>query len=246
MASNSLKFSFIPKSSFGKEESFIERKRPRSIIEFIASVSFLLSLGAYGALYLYNVSITKQIDQTQKEIASTEVYDQTGINKAADFRTRVELAQQLLGAHIAVSPILNFLTQNSLDSIYYNRFSFSNNNVSSSDGSPSWGLKISGEAPSYSSLAYQTDVLRKNISDDNSSQLSSFDLSNVTLTEYGTVTFDMNATFAPTYISYSRTLPSESPSAPVVTSPVTAPVATSTASTTPTGTVGTGSGNKKP
>jgi len=206
MASNSLKFSFIPKSSFGQEESFIERKRPRSIVEFIASVSFVLSVGAYGALYFYNVSIVKQIDAKQKEVTSTEVYDQAGINKAVAFRTRVELAQKLIGAHLAVSPIFDFLTQNSLNSIYYDQFSFKRDK-------DTWVLDLTGEAPSYSSLAYQTDVLRKNIKDNNNRELYSFELSNVTLTRFGTVTFGLKAIFAPNYLSYTKTLPSESPSA---------------------------------
>ncbi|MDD5152746.1 MAG: hypothetical protein PHS95_01960 [Candidatus Pacebacteria bacterium] len=199
MANNSLKFSFIPKSSFGQEESFIGRKRPRSIIEFIASVCFVLSIGLFAGLYLYNISVTKQVSNKQKEIDATEVYDQAGIDKATSFRTRVELAQTLLNAHLAVSPIFNFLTQNSLNSIYYSDFSFKKE-------ADNWVLDLTGEAPSYSSLAYQTDVLQKNITENNKKELSSFELSNVTLTKFGTVAFALKVTFTPRYLSYTRTL----------------------------------------
>lgn len=207
MPTNSLKFSFIPKSSFGKEESFIERKRPRSIVEFIATASFILSIIAFSVLYFYNLSITKQITEKQKEITSVESYDQASVAKAVAFRTRVSLAQQLINAHLAMSPIFNFLTQNSLNSIYYDQFSFKKEG-------DTWTLSLTGEAPSYSSLAYQTDILRENINSNKSKELSSFDVYDVTLTKYGTVSFSLKATFAPNYLSYIKTLPSEPAVAP--------------------------------
>ncbi len=75
----------------------------------------------------------------------------------------------------------------------YEKFSFKR------DGNK-FTLELTGEAPTYTSLAYQADILRKK-----GKELMGFSIDNVTLTKFGTVTFTIKADFVHEYPSYLKT-----------------------------------------
>jgi hypothetical protein len=208
------KISFIPKGSLVREESFLERRRPRSAIGIIAGTAFVLSIGAYAGLYYYNDSLNKTIAEKTIEIKSVqkEFSDASEVSEAKVFRARADLARELLNAHTVASPVFAFLSKNTTESILYDRFSFEK-------GSGGSILELSGEAPTYSALAYQADVFRNQ-----TKELSGFSVRDVSLTKFGTVTFTFAMTFAPDYLLYTNNLSS-------LTTPATeagGPVATTT------------------
>lgn len=220
------KVSFIPKSSLVREVSFLDRPRPRSVMGSLAIFAFIATAGSYGGLYLYNDSLGKKIVAKTNEIKSTqkEFSDAPQVEKAKVFLSRVALARELLDTHILVSPVISFLSNNTVGSVVYDKFSFMH-------GANGETLELFGEAPSYASLAYQGDVLRGK-----TKELSNMSIHEVGLTKFGTVTFALTMTFNPGYLSYTRNLKiSESATAQSMTEEIMNPIsktATSSASST--------------
>lgn len=196
MDSTTPKVSFIPKGSLVRETAFLERRRPRSAIGFIAVLAFVASVGSYAGLYLYNDSLEKKVEAKTDEInlIQKKFSEAPQIDKAQVFRARTKIASELLDSHTLVSPVLTFLSKYTLGSILYEKFSFTRG----ADGAT---VELLGEAPSYAALAYQGDVLRER-----TKELSRFDINNVSLTKFGTVSFVLSITFVPTHLAYADSL----------------------------------------
>ncbi|OHA84419.1 MAG: hypothetical protein A2937_01645 [Candidatus Yonathbacteria bacterium RIFCSPLOWO2_01_FULL_47_33b] len=196
MVSNPPKVSFIPKGPLAREESFMMRRRPRSITGFLAIFAFIVSVGSYGGFYFYEKTLLAEVEKKAKDIADAQrVFIQSPeINQAKVFRARADLARALLDQHTVVSPIFTFLSNSTLGSILYDSFSFKRE-------SNGWSLTLTGEAPSYASLAYQSDVLNKKNKDN---EFVDFSISNIALTKSGTVTFGLVVTFAQQQLLYTK------------------------------------------
>ncbi|MBI5400696.1 MAG: hypothetical protein HZB12_01080 [Candidatus Yonathbacteria bacterium] len=220
------RISFIPKRSLVREESFLERPRPRSAMGILAVIMFVASAGSYLGLYYYSASIdqdrttkVKDIEQLQSKFSNAPQ-----VGEAQLFRLRAELAHELLNGHTTVSPIFDFLSQYTVGSIFFGNFSFTH-------GVEGAAVSLRGEAPSYSALAYQGDILRAR-----TEELSRVAITNVVLSKLGTVTFDLALTFRPEYISYAMSLKRVPETAPLQEKATIAPSAlgshgTSTAET---------------
>lgn len=193
MAINS-RISFIPKSPLTREELFMERRRPRSIMGFLAILVFVVSIGAYAGFYFYNSSLLKEIDSKTADIQKIQqvLVQSPQIKEARLFRARADLARDLLDTHIVISPLFEFLSQNTLTSIFYDKFSFKKEEEV-------WMLTLTGEAPSYASLAYQADLLRKK-----TNEFVDFSINDIALTKFGSVTFTFIINFAQGHLSYTR------------------------------------------
>lgn len=215
------KVSFIPKGSLVREESFLERRRPQSAIGFLSAFVFLASIGSYAGLYYYNDSLNKIVAEKTIEIkkAQKEFSDAPEVAEAKIFRTRADLAKALLDSHTVTSPVFAFLSKNTTESIFYSKFSFKGEASGAT-------LDISGEAPNYAALAYQADVFRTK-----TKELSGFSVSNVSLTDFGTINFSFSMRFTPSYLLYVQSVSgaeggapqateAATPPAPMVTTPV--------------------------
>ncbi len=200
MNGGSPQISFIPKSPLGEEDIFIARPRPRSVLGFLAALLFLVSVGAYIGLYFYDDFLSRNIQKKTGEIdtAQRALKSSPEINKAKVFNARADLARTLLQKHIVVSPLFDFLSQNTLKSILYKDFSFK-------DEGGSLSLSLKGEAPSYASLAYQSDVFRA------SKDILGFSVDNIELTKEGIVSFDFTMAFDRAFLSYEKSTKTEVP-----------------------------------
>lgn len=221
MDSNNSKISFIPKESLVREESFLERRRPRSAMIFIASLIFLSSVVAYGVLLYYNNSLNQTIADriTEIETLQREFTNAPEVREAKVFSTRANLARELLSSHIVASPIFDFLSKNTVGTILYDKFSFDN-------GEKGAVVNLFGEAPNYASLAYQADVFKKQ-----TKALASFTVNEVTLTEFGTVSFSFTMIFNPDFLSYLKnSVSADRGTTPKVDVPISTPSTVDTAS----------------
>ncbi|MHB1118302.1 MAG: hypothetical protein ACYCZ7_02150, partial [Minisyncoccota bacterium] len=196
MVSDPPKISFIPKSPLVHQESFMERRRPRSVAGFLAIFLFIVSVGSYSGLYFYTSALSQEVVKKVEGIAvmQREFIQSPEIAEAKVFRARAELARELLTQHIAVSPLFAFLSSNTLGSILYDSFSFKRDKEM-------WVLTLKGEAPSYTSLAYQADVLRKKNAEN---KFVDFSIDSIALTKYGTVTFELSVYFTQNQLSYVK------------------------------------------
>lgn len=218
MNGGSPQISFIPKSPLGEEDIFVARPRPRSVLGFLATLLFLVSVGAYIGLYFYEDFISRNIQKKTGEIemAQRALKSSPEIGRAKVFNARADLARTLLEKHIVISPVFDFLSQNTLKSILYKDFSFK-------DEGGKLALSLKGESPSYSSLAYQTDVFRV------SKDLLGFSVDNIELTKEGSVSFGFEMVLDRALLSYEKSIKTGGGSAIIETS---LPPATTTATTT--------------
>lgn len=196
MNSTNPKVSFIPKSSLVREESFLERPRPRSVMKILAVGTFVVSLSAYLGLWYYGKSLSDEIVLKTDQIRNTQKLfsDTPKVGEAMTFISRATLVRELLALHTVSSPMFTFIAENTPGNIYYNKFSFKNDAGTSV-------VELSGEAPTYAALAHQGDILRNK-----SEELSDVSIKQVGLTNSGTVTFDLTIKFAPGYLSYAKNL----------------------------------------
>lgn len=194
MNSNPPKVSFIPKNSFSREREISNRPRPKSFIAAIAIGVFIITTGVYGGTYFYNDLLAKEIEKKAIEIkAAQDTFTQSPeIERAKVFNARAGLARQLLDSHIVVSPIFDFLSQNTVSTIRYESFTFKQEKGVDS-------LKLKGEAPSYATLANQLDIIKKK-----NKEISSYSLRDVNLTKFGSVTFTLELFFMPGYLHYTN------------------------------------------
>ncbi len=226
MYGSNSKVSFIPKGPLVRDESFLERKRPQSAIGFLAVLAFMATIGSYVGLYFYNISLLAEISTRTEAIktAQSRFSGSTEVAQAKVFRARAELAKELLEAHVIVSPVFAFLSDNTLESVMYEKFSFTRKE-------DEFTLDLSGAAPTYASLAYQADKLRERTK----KELMSFSIDNVTLNKFGNVNFALKMVFSPNYLSYMTgysTRESTLPVMPRVSTSITPDVGTTTKSTT--------------
>ncbi len=196
MENNNPKISFIPKNSLIREESFFERPRQKSAIGILALIAAFLSAISYSGLYYYDASLVKQIETKTIEIKNVqkEFGSAPEVAKARAFRSRVLLAQEILDTHILVSPVLIFLSDNTLTNIFYDKFSFSRD-------SKGIVLELSGQSPTYAALAYQAGVFRAK-----TKELVGFSVRDVTLTKFSTVSFVITMNFNPAFLSYTKNI----------------------------------------
>ncbi|HAS84946.1 MAG TPA: hypothetical protein DCS23_02660 [Candidatus Yonathbacteria bacterium] len=188
------KVSFIPKGSLVREESFLERRRPQSAIGLLSGIVFVLIVSSFVGLYYYNNKLNLVIVEKTMEIdeAKQKFKDVPEVAEARVFRARVDLANDLLNAHRVVSPVFAFLSDNTTESILYDKFSFK----SDSSGAT---LDIGGEAQNYASLAFQADVLRGK-----TDELLEFSIDNISLTKFGSITFNLALVFKPDFLLYTK------------------------------------------
>lgn len=196
MDSVASKISFIPKTPLAHEERFFERKRPRSVMGVIAGTVLTISVGLYAGLYYWNIVLAEKIITKTNEINELQGAFTASpyVSEAKMFRSRADLAKELLSQHIVISPIFDFISEATLQDVLYESFAFSKSDAG-------WTLELAGEAPSYAVLAYQSDILKKK-----TEELDSFAIKNVALTRFGTVHFSLSLVFAPEYISYTKNI----------------------------------------
>lgn len=188
------KVSFIPKGSLVREESFLERRRPQSAIWLLAGIVFVLVAGSFVGLYYYNNKLNLVIVEKTTEIgeAKQKFKDVPEVAEARVFRARVDLANDILSAHRVVSPVFVFLSDNTTESILYNKFSLK----SDSRGAT---LDLEGEAKNYASLAFQADVLSGK-----TDELLEFSIDNIALTKFGSIKFRLVMVFKPDFLLYTK------------------------------------------
>lgn len=195
MDSNPSKLSFIPKSPLLSDDALRARSRPWSMFGVFASIIFLVIFGAYVGLYFYNDVLASRIESlTAKVNEVREGFDNMEVKQARAFYARAELVRSLLDDHIIVNPVFDFLEANTVATIFYTNLDFKRDDADNSLPI----VTITGEAPSYASLAYQADIFRER------DELTSFFVKDVTLTNVGSVTFSLEMTFVPDYLSYTK------------------------------------------
>ncbi|TSC59435.1 MAG: Uncharacterized protein G01um1014107_342 [Parcubacteria group bacterium Gr01-1014_107] len=158
---------------------------------FVFILALLSTLGVFGySNYLVRQNEAKKA-AIKKEI---EAFEPELTQALRDIKARIDSGKELLNNHLAVSLFLTFLQSVVLRDVFFNDFSFS-----TSPGE-SVSVNASGEAPSYASVSFQSDVLEE------ADFIKSLSFSGLNLNEEGGVVFELKAELDPQVALYKNVI----------------------------------------
>ncbi|MFH0845995.1 MAG: hypothetical protein V1851_01170 [Patescibacteria group bacterium] len=186
--------SFIPKKDFTRKEN---SKNYIGFATIVSIVIFIVALFAAGGVYFYKQFLMGEIEN--KSITLTQEkggLDLNVIQELSRFDERIESATKLLNSHVSLIPLFEFLEENTLKGVRYERFTFSVEKGG-------LALDLKGEASSYATVALQSEIFgsNKNIIDPIFSDLG--------VSPSGNITFSFSSKLDPRLISYRDNLTTE-------------------------------------
>jgi hypothetical protein len=191
--------SFIPKKPLDAPTAYRE-SGGLGFLFFASLLIFIASAVAAGGVYGYTTFLSTSIADKQASLQKAESeFDPEQINQLVLLDSRINSAKTLLVSHIAPSSIFAFLGQQTLPNVQFTTFVFGLN----PDGSGS--IVLSGSADGFATVALQSDqfnaaskilknVVFSNVNTSNNSESG------------GKVTFSIAADVDPSFLSYARTL----------------------------------------
>ena len=191
--------SFIPKEPITEE---IFRKKKAGIFGMVAVLLFISSIVLSIALFIYRGMLKSDITALQSELVLTEKsIDKKTINEMSQFSKRLRLTQSIILKHQVVSGFLETLSTDTVSSVYFTDFSYTNTN------DDKLSVTLRGKASGYAAVALQESIFNKN------KNFKSVVFSNLTLADGGLVSFDLNIVLDPKISVYSVETSSVSTSA---------------------------------
>jgi len=199
--------SFIPKKPILMDQKTSGHSGGTSVFMFVSVIIFIISLGGAGFTFFWKDVLIKQQANYEKELGQAEKrFDVESIEQLKKANTKIDLANQLLKRHLAVSEIFDIMNRLTTEGIRFNSFDFTAPMVEGE------GIKISvkGTGNSFSAIAWQSDVLGKSVKYGKNKVVKNPVISDLTLDDKGNVGFSLNAGFAVDDILYEKLLTPES------------------------------------
>ncbi len=189
--------SFIPKKPLS-EDRIKTRSSSVSFFNLIAIVIFLGALAAAGSVYFLKVSTKEKIKTAQASLQKAkEEFELDTVNSLQHLDKRLEASKDLLSGHIVLSPIFADLSQYTLKTIQFTKFSYSLSGTTNR----SVDIKMSGIARDYNALAYQADIFS------NYKYFKNPVFSNLSLNDKNQILFDLTFSVDENHIQYEKNLP---------------------------------------
>ena len=164
--------SFIPKRPIvGSAPGPVSVIRTTNLFSVLATVIFILAIGASGGLYIYKNVLSGQIGEADKNLASARAaFQPEKIQELADINGKLLASNALLGRHMVVSRLLSLFQTLTVKRMRFTSLTY----TAGKDTPPT--VSIIGEAATYNALAQQEAIFRENefIKDP---QFSNFELS---------------------------------------------------------------------
>jgi len=176
-----------------------------SLFLLISIVVFLVSIGLAGYVYLEKSLLIQKITADQKTIETNKtglVSDSITIESLVELNSRTNVAKELLGKHIAVSSIFNFLQQGTLTSVRFKDFSFSSLGKSDT-GINKISIQMSGQAKDWETVASQADEFGK---PEYKKIITEPKISNLSLNTDGSVSFTFTSFVSPDFLVYGNNI----------------------------------------
>ena len=187
--------SFIPKKPIIEERALVAR--PTSFLTIISILIFFVTLLASGGLYFYKGIEIKNIAKMENELnLAKNRFEPNKIVQLQVLDKRLRASTEILGKHIAISPIFKALQLITMKTVQYTRFSYE----LSTDKDPIVKVKMNGLALGYRSVALQSDLYTAN------KYLIDPVFSNLSLDDRGNVLFDLDFSVDPSFVDYKQML----------------------------------------
>jgi len=184
-----LQTSFIPKKPITSDYSDDGSKV--SLLTLLSIIAFIVVVAMVAGIIFWKDSLTKKIDADKQQLLKTkEAYEPNTIESLIRLDDRITVSNQLLSSHLAVSPVFKLLELETLRNIRFKtmRFSYGDNNKVS--------LTMSGVARNFETVAKQSDIFGT------LKFLQQPVISDLNLTQDGSVSFNFTATIDKTLVSY--------------------------------------------
>ena len=176
---------------------------------FLSIAIFILSIGGYGAVYFYDVTIKNSIVSLDTQIAKQKtIVTPDDVNNLFNFDQRVRTAKDLLyldtlnnpsdtTQHITLIPLLGLLGQSTLKTVRFSDFKYSDIDNKKIE------IRMSGEAMGYPSIALQATAFEA------TKEFQNIVFSDLNLGANQRVTFNLVMNVKPELVSYANMLKSE-------------------------------------
>ncbi|MFH1200866.1 MAG: hypothetical protein V1484_00860 [bacterium] len=191
--------SFIPKKPIIKEDAISSR----SVSIFLVISLFILFtvLLATGGLYFYKGMAVKKITDLENTLnLAKNRFEPSKITELKILDKRLNAASEILSKHLTVIPIFKALEQLTMKTVRFTKFSYS----LGTEEKTVIGVKMSGVAIGYRSIALQSDLFAKN------KNLIDPIFSNLMLDNSGNVVFDLEFSVDPSFVNYKQTMMAQS------------------------------------
>ena len=193
--------SFIPKKPVAAASQ--TRSAGLSLFLLISIIVFFVSLGLAGYVFLQKNVLIQKIASDQSTIKTNQgnfTSDSNTIESLVTLNSRINVAKNLLGMHVAVSPIFNFLQQATLKSVRFKSFTFTSAGKDTT-GASKVSVQMSGVARDWETVASQADEFGKV---DYKKTISEPKISSLTLNQDGSVSFIFTAFVSPDLLVYTN------------------------------------------
>ena len=187
--------SFIPKKPVVKERS--KSSRPVGMFFVVSIIIFFSMVLAAGGLYLYRGNLASSIVAMEEDLVlAKNRFEPERIEQLRTLDRRLQAASEILAEHIAVSPVFEVLSENTLKSVRYTNFTYE----FAEEGGGMVEIKLQGAALGYRAVALQADLFSqdKNLIDPV--------FSNLALDTSGKVLFDLTFGVDRTFVDYKQSL----------------------------------------
>lgn len=180
---------FIPRKSLVKEGT--DREKPVGIFLIISVFIFAVAILGGAGVFLYEKKLTNDIASASESLKRAQgAFEIPTIENLKLLGRRIEVSKSLIQKHTVVSPVFELLQEETLKSVRFNKFEYTN------DLKGGINIDLDGEAKSYETLALQSSEFAKN------KNIKSNVFSNINLDEKGNVIFKVKLTLDPAVTSY--------------------------------------------
>lgn len=189
--------SFVPKKTIAPRETKRSGGGFGGVLNLLALIIFIASLIGAGGVYFYRSSLQNTIDGYKESLARARAaFEPTLITKLQVLDKRMKASTEILGSHIAVSPIFALLGEITLPTVRYSDFSyeFNKQNTNLVD------IKITGQAKGYNFIALQADLFAQN------NFIKNPIFSNFTLDQFGNISFNLTFSVDKSLVIYESFL----------------------------------------
>ncbi len=192
--------SFIPKKPMVEERAVASR--PVGLLTILSIFIFISIVVVSGGLYFYKGILAKNITQMQNDLnLAQNRFERSKITQLQVLDKRLSSSNEILANHIAVSPIFDVLSRETLKNIRYTKFSYD----FSGEKNAKVDVKMSGQAIGYRSIALQSMLFSTN-----AKELIDPVFSNLSLDNNGNVLFDLEFSVDPSFVDYKQMLATQS------------------------------------
>jgi hypothetical protein len=183
----------------------VRSSAPISLFSLIGIVLFVVTLAVGGAAFFYQGVLKNQITESEATLnQAKEAFDPELINEIVRLDTRIETAKTLLAGHTSVTPLFDYISTITLQTVRFRNFSFA---YLAPDKII---VTMQGQGQSYASVALQSDLL------DEQKYLRETSVGDMSLEPTGLVSFSVSTVIDPVLLSYDQSInPMTSTSSPL-------------------------------